>query len=326
MRDDFFDKTWLPPKFSNPNGSQACNITSVYDKIHQATKLLIAVKICPALSALKLFLEVNMKKIAAVLSVLLCLSLFAGCSAKGAKEKTDWDYIAANKQLIVGLDDTFAPMGFRDTSGELVGFDIDLANAVGEKLGVEIKLQPIDWSAKELELEAKRIDCIWNGMSATPAREESMSLTKKYLNNRIVIMLKQDVSIESKADLANLKLGIQEGSSSLEVVEADADYETFKGAIQSYKTYDEVIMDIQAGRLDGMIVDEVLGEYKNNKLNDKLVVAEVNFGDDYYAIGCRKADKELTEKINSAIKELIDKGTAAEISTKWFGKDIVIFK
>ena len=82
-------------------------------------------------------------------------------------ETSGWAYIENNGELVVGLDDTFAPMGFRDENNELVGFDIDLANAVGEQLGVKITFRPIDWDAKEMELESKNVDCLWNGMSAT---------------------------------------------------------------------------------------------------------------------------------------------------------------
>lgn len=99
-----------------------------------------------------------------------------------------WEYIQNKGTLVVGLDDTFAPMGFRDESNNLVGFDIDLANAVGELLGIQIVFQPISWDAKELELSSKKIDCIWNGMSATEERQQNMALTYKYLNNKIVLM------------------------------------------------------------------------------------------------------------------------------------------
>ena len=99
-----------------------------------------------------------------------------------------WAYIQSKGKLVVGLDATFAPMGFRDEAGEIVGFDIDLANAVAKELGVEVEFQPIDWDAKELELNGKKIDCIWNGMSATPERMEKMTLSDPYLNNTISIM------------------------------------------------------------------------------------------------------------------------------------------
>ena len=181
-------------------------------------------------------------------------------------EVTGWDYIVQKGTLVVGLDDTFAPMGFRDEAGNLVGFDIDLANAVGELLEVEVVFQPIDWNSKEMELSSKRVDCLWNGMSATPERQESMSLTKKYLNNRIVIMaLNPDVQVNSVEDLANYSIGTQEGSASMEVMEANEAYDSFKDNVTGYPTYDEALLDMQAGRVDCIVVDEVLGEYKNSR-------------------------------------------------------------
>jgi len=238
-----------------------------------------------------------------------------------------WDYIAQKGTLIIGLDDTFAPMGFRDEKGELVGFDIDMAKAVAEYLGVEPVFQPIDWNAKELELSSKRIDCIWNGMSATPERQESMALTKKYLNNRIVIMTyKSDLAINSVEDLANVKIGTQESSAALETMQSNEAYDTFKDNIVEYKTYDEAIMDMQTGRLDCIVVDEVLGEYKNSKLENKMSVCNFNFGDDFYAIGCRQGETDVADKINEALQTLVDNGKATEISNKWFGRDLVILE
>lgn len=227
-------------------------------------------------------------------------------------------------QLIVGLDDTFAPMGFRDESNNIVGFDIDLATAVCKELGVEPVFQPIDWDAKELELSTGKIDCIWNGMSITPEREAGMSLSKPYLNNKIIIMTNEGVTISSKEELANYNLGTQADSSALETLKADPIYAKIESKLTEYKTYDQVIMDMQTGRLDAMIVDEVLGQYKNAQLENVFGVSEVDFGEDLYAIGFRKGDTELTEAVNAAIKACIDNGTAAEISEKWFGTDILV--
>lgn len=232
--------------------------------------------------------------------------------------------IQAKGELIIGLDDTFAPMGFRDTDGQLVGFDIDLARAVCEKLGVEATFQPIDWGAKEMELSTGKIDCIWNGMSITPERQEGMSLSNAYLNNKIIVMTKEGVTLESKEDLVNYNIGIQAGSAALEAVKADEVYATIEGNITEYPTYDEVIMDVNAGRLDCMIIDEVFGNYKNANLDNQFGVAGFDFGDDLYAIGFRKGDTELTGAVNDAIAQVIADGTAAEISNTWFGTDIVI--
>ena len=272
------------------------------------------------------------KTLALILALMMCLLSFTACggedeSAASAEPKTGWEYIKDNGKIVVGLDDAFAPMGFRDEANNLVGFDIDLAKAVGEVLGVTVEFKPIDWNAKEMELSSKKIDCIWNGMSATPERQESMSLTNKYLNNRIVIMtLKEDVKIASATDLANYNVGTQTDSAALEVMLANDAADSYKDKVKTYPTYDEAILDMEAGRIDCIVVDEVLGEYKNSKLQDKMIVCDYNFGDDYYAIGFRAGETELTNKVNDAIKALIDNGTAAEISNDWFGKDIVVFE
>ena len=248
----------------------------------------------------------------------------AATSSEGGSYSTSLEDIKAKGQLVIGLDDTFAPMGFRDESGELVGFDIDLATAVCEELGVEAVFQPINWSAKEMELSTGKVDCLWNGLSITPERQETMSMTNAYLNNKIIVMTNEGVTLSSKEDLANYNLGVQAESSALEVVMADEVYDAIKDKITEYDTYDQVIMDMQAGRIDAMIVDEVLGQYKNTQLGGIFGVASFDFGDDLYAIGFRKSDTELTEAVNDAIAACIESGKAAEISEKWFGADIVI--
>ncbi|MFV0517294.1 MAG: amino acid ABC transporter substrate-binding protein [Aminipila sp.] len=280
-----------------------------------------------------------MKKIITILvTVTLILGMLAltGCgNSDKPKEGEDevisdvsgWEYIQAKGELVIGLDDTFAPMGFRDEAGELVGFDIDLANAVAEELGVKVSFKSIDWDAKEMELKSKRIDCIWNGMSATEERIEKMALTDKYINNSIVVMAKDNTIKVAKAeDLANYNVGTQADSSALEVLKANAAYDTYADKIVEYKTYDEAIMDMQTGRIDCIVVDQVLGEYKNSKLDKKMIVCDYGFGDDFYAIGCRKEDPDVAAKITEALAATIESGKAAEISNKWFGRNIVILE
>ncbi len=217
-----------------------------------------------------------MKKFLLVLSCLLAMGLLAACSDSDQKqdannannqqnetELTGWAYIENKGELIVGLDDAFAPMGFRDEDGNLVGFDIDLANAAGEYLGLDVTFKPIDWDAKDMELSSKRIDCIWNGMSVLPERIEAYSLTKKYLNNKIIIMtLDPELNITSTADLANVTLGTQVSSAALSTMQANPDWSTFEANVTEYATYDEAILAMQGGRVQAIVVDQVLGEYK----------------------------------------------------------------
>ena len=262
------------------------------------------------------------KFIALTLSVITAIAL-AGC---GVNSKSDLEYVKDKGTLVVGLDDTFAPMGFRDKDDNLVGFDIDLAKAVAKRMGLKVKFQPIDWAAKEGELKSKNIDCIWNGMSATSDRQKSMSLSNKYLKNRILIMsLDPNVKVNSAEDLKNIKIGTQTDSAALEAIQKSDNYEDFKDNISEYKTYDEAILDMKAGRVQAVVIDEVYAIY-NNENKDTLYESPFNFGADYYAVGFRKGDKKLTKAFNKAFKEVIDSGEAQKISEKWFGKNMVVFE
>lgn len=260
-----------------------------------------------------------------VLALVLVLSasamLLTGCGDDSADD-------GAKETFVVGLDDTFAPMGFRDEAGELVGFDIDLATAVAEEMGMDVEFKPIDWNAKEMELKAGTIDCVWNGMSVTPERRESMALSNKYLNNKIVLMslADSDVDVSDPKQLADLKLGTQADSSALEMLKANEEYDSFKDNIDEYKTYDIAIMDLKAGRIDVVVIDQVLGEYTNNNLGGEMKECTYSLGDDYYVIGFAKENTELRDKVNEAIQAVIDSGKAAEVSNTWFGRDIVVFE
>ena len=266
------------------------------------------------------------KKVIALTMVLLMV--FTMFALTGCGNESEFADVQEKGTLVVGLDDTFAPMGFRDADGNLVGFDIDLANAVGEELGVEVEFVPIDWNAKEMELEAQTIDCVWNGMSITPDRLENMELTDKYLNNKIVLMslASSDLDVTEASQLADLQIGTQVDSSALKMLQSNEAYESFKDNISEYDTYDTAIMDLKAGRVDVIAVDQVLGEYTNNNLGGEMKECAYSLGDDYYTIGCAADNTELRDKINETLKTLIDNGTASEISENWFGRDIMVYE
>lgn len=273
------------------------------------------------------------KKVLYVLTAVLLVVAMAAttaCGSSGSKSKSDssedesWKYIEDNGKIIVGLDDTFAPMGFRDENNDLVGFDIDLAKAVGEKLGVDVEFKSIDWDSKEAELKSKKIDVIWNGMSATPDRQKNMTLTKKYFANKILVMsMDQSINVKSSEELKDMNVGTQAGSAALEAIQGDENYDDFKDNVKEYKDYATALLDMKAGRIDVVVIDEVYALY-NNKNNTKLYESDFNFGADYYAIGCRKGDEALAKKLNGALQECLDDGTSAKICQKWFGQDDLV--
>ena len=163
--------------------------------------------------------------------------------------------------LILGLDDSFPPMGYRDDNNEIVGFDIDLAKEVANRLGVELVLQPIDWDSKEMELNSGNIDCIWNGMTITDERLESMFIPKAYIANEQIIIVGEGSGLETKADLKGKIVGLQGGSSALEALESDtATYESVKEVVE-YADNVSAYLDLKAGRIDALVVDSIVGYY-----------------------------------------------------------------
>ena len=230
-------------------------------------------------------------------------------------------------ELVVGLDDTFVPMGFKDESGNLVGFDVELAEAVGKKLNKKIKFQPIDWSMKETELADGNIDLIWNGYSITDERKQKVEFSKPYLNNTQVIVTLADSNIKSKADLAGKRVGAQTGSTAVDAVAADGDIiKSFDGGnLVTFEDNNAALMDLEAKRLDAIVVDEILARYyMKARGSEKYKILDENFGKEQYGVGIRKGDTKFVDAFNKALDEVIADGTAGEISKKWFEEDIVL--
>ncbi|MEA5015199.1 MAG: amino acid ABC transporter substrate-binding protein [Candidatus Limiplasma sp.] len=262
-----------------------------------------------------------MKKIIAlVLALLLCAALTLTALAEDAAVQAILD----KGQLVLGLDDSFPPMGFRDEANEIVGFDIDVAQEVANRLGVELVKQPIDWSAKELELSSGNIDCIWNGMSITPAREESMSMTFSYLNNAIEVYVKTDSGIATLEDLAGKKVAVQSGSFAEEVLDGEeyAELKASLGEVLSFDEYLTALMDLQGGGVDAVLIDRVVGEYKIAGMGATDIQAALELADDNFGIGFRKEEAGLRDKVQEILIEMKKDGSLGEISTKWFGSDI----
>lgn len=244
----------------------------------------------------------------------LIIAMIAGCTQKPEVSKNEG-------KLVIGMDDTFAPMGFRDEKNELAGFDVDLAKAIGEKLQVEIIFQPIDWSMKESELNAGNIDCIWNGYSITEKRQEMVDFTTPYLKNRQVIITLADTEINSKSDLESKVVSVQKESSALEAVTNESGIKDTLKELITFDTNIDCFMDLEAKRSDAIVCDEVLARYVIKQRGaEKYKILEEDFGEEEYGIGLRKDDDELLGKINKALEECMDDGTYDEIINRWFAE------
>ena len=235
-------------------------------------------------------------------------------SLKGIKEK---------KELIIGLDDNFPPMGFRDNSGEIVGFDIDMAKEVGKRMGVKVTFKPVEWDGIILSLNNKDIDAIWNGLTITDKRKEQIAFSKVYLQNKQIIIVNSKSNVSKKSDLNDKIVGLQMGSSSETALASDSQLTSSLKEVKKYSNNTEALLDLNAGRIDAVIVDEVVGRYYASKKSDDYKVLDENLGVEDYGVGIRKTDTSLTEEINKLLEEMKSDGTANTISQKWFGKDII---
>ena len=256
---------------------------------------------------------------------LFVLALAAGfaLTACGKKEEAPAAAApAAAAKIVVGLDDNFPPMGFRDEKGNLIGFDIDLAREAAKRLGAEVEFKPIDWNAKEAELGGKRVDVLWNGLTITEPRKEKIAFTTPYLENRQIIIVTAQSAIKTKADLAGKVVGVQEGSSAVEAINKDPAGKTLK-ELKKFGDNVTALMDLSTGRLEALVVDEVVGRYYTAKKPGEYAVLDEHFGTEEYGVGVRKDDAVLLGKIQKAMDEMKKDGAAARISTQWFGKDIV---
>ena len=232
-----------------------------------------------------------MKKL--LLLMILALSIFM-CSVEKEDKKAGKSTDGVPKKIVIGLDDSFVPMGFKDEKGEIVGFDIDLAKAVAQKLGSEVEFKPINWDSKILDLNGGNIDLIWNGLTITEERKKETEMTKPYFTSHQLIVVKAGSSINTKADLTGKNIGSQTESSGEEAVKKSGDDKKFK-EFKTYAQYDQAFMDLDAGRVDAIIADEVLAKYtkKTKETQAKKELYKIlndNYGEEEYGIAARRGN------------------------------------
>lgn len=258
-----------------------------------------------------------------LLATLALSAVLAACGKNEPAATAETAAPAAPTKIVVGLDDNFPPMGFRDEKNELVGFDIDMAREASKRLGLEVEFKPIDWSSKEAELIGKRIDVLWNGLTILESRKEKIAFSAPYMANRQIIVVPANSEIKDKAGLAGKTVGAQEGSSAVDAMKKD---EAVSNSFKAFKLFGDNVtafLDLSAGRLDAVVVDEVVGRFHVAKKSSEFAVLQDNFGTEDYGVGFRKEDTELLAKVDKALADMKADGTAGEISKKWFGENIV---
>ena len=280
-----------------------------------------------------------MKKrfVSAALAAVMALSMTACGSSNSAAETTAADTEAAESQaeettaeeakttdggtLIVGFDQDFPPMGFVGDDGEYTGFDLELAQEVAKRLGLEYKAQPIAWDSKDMERESGNIDCIWNGFTMT-GREDDYTWTEPYMANQQVFVVANDSDINSQADLAGKIVEVQADSSAEAALkEAPELTATFKELLTT-ADYNTAFMDLEQGAVDAIAMDVIVAGYQIQQRNADFKILDDSLSEEEYGVGFKKGNTELRDKVQSTLEEMAEDGTLQEVSEKWFSKDV----
>ena len=268
------------------------------------------------------------KRLLTLIITLICTLFISACSGISVNRKANavdnWSHIKQRGYVTVGVDDTFVPMDFRQKNGQLIGYDVDLANAVFKQYGINVSFQTIDWSMNTTELKNGTIDLIWNGFSKNPEREAKVSFSKTYLyTSQVLVSLKKN-KINTIAAMKNKTLGVQTGSSGYNDVMKYP--KVFKNHIKNqdpilYDSFTNAFIDLNAGRIQGLLIDSTYANYyiSRQKHPENFTEIKSPFPKEEFGVGMRKSDLTLHKKINYALEKLAKSGTLTKINHKWFG-------
>lgn len=252
-----------------------------------------------------------MKKVLASVMAVATLALaIAGCGKKD------------DKKFVVGFDQEFPPMGFVADDGSYAGFDLDLAQECAKRMGREFVAQPIAWDSKDQELKSGNIDCIWNGFTKTPEREENMTLSMPYMKNTQVVVVLSDSDIYTIADLAGKVVDVQSGSSAELAIDSIPDVKASFKELVAISDNVKAMMDLGIAGADAVVMDEVVARYYMAKSEGQYRLLDEKLADEEYVIGFKKGNDKLKDEVELALRSLKEDGTLAQIAEKWFGADI----
>ena len=244
----------------------------------------------------------------------------AGCGSSSDGKKS-----ADKVKFIVGFDAAFPPYGYQDENGEYVGFDLDLAAEVCKRNDWELVKQPIDWNAKDMELNSGTISCIWNGFTMN-GREDEYAWTDPYVDNSQVFVVKADSGIATFADLAGKSVAVQTDSSAEAALKEDDNKElkdSFKELVV-VSDYNTAFMNLDSNAVEAIAMDIGVAKYQMESRDGEYKIRDDVLSAEQYAVGFAKNNTELRDKVQKTLDEMRKDGKFAEIAEKWDLTDSVI--
>jgi len=280
------------------------------------------------------------KKMSLMLVLAMTASLFAACGSSAAEEEVATDEVAVveeasadveaeasadvaeGRTFTVGFDAEFPPYGYQDENGEYVGFDLDLAQEVCDRLGWTLVKQPINWDSKDMELNSGSIDCIWNGFTMN-GREDDYCWSDAYVDNTQVVVVRADSGITSLADLAGKSVDVQADSSALYAIQDNEELASSL-VLTEVADYNTAFMDLEAGATDAVAMDIAVANYQiESRGTDEYVILEEYISSEQYGIGFALGNEELRDQVQAVLYEMVEDGTFEEIAVKYGVEDLI---
>ncbi len=239
-------------------------------------------------------------------------------TADASAAEDDAAYIADKGTLVIGIT-LFDPMNYYDDSGKLVGFDTEFAEALCQKLGLTPEFVEINWDTKEIELAAKSIDCIWNGLTVTEERKENMAFSQSYIKNKQCVVVKAD-KLSDYSDTASLSGAtlVAEISSAGESAIAE-DESLSKGNYVAVAKQSDALLEVKAGTADAAVLDYVMAKAMvgpDTDYADLAIIDGIELAVEEYAIGFR-VGSSFVKQADDVIDALIADGTLQTIAEKY---------
>lgn len=253
------------------------------------------------------------------LVVLLALILVVGMTLTGCGSSNESEVKNDENTFVVGFDAEFPPYGYKDDSGNYVGFDLDLAQEVCDRNGWTLVKQPIDWDSKDMEIDSGTIDCIWNGFTMN-GREDDYTWTKPYIDNKQVIVVSKKSGITDFAGLKGKTVETQKDSSALAALQGDQkDLAATFASLTEVADYNSAFMDLEAGACDAIAMDIGVANYQINSRDNAsdFVVLDDIISSEQYAVGFKKGNTELRDKVQATLDEMAKDGTVNKIAEKY---------
>ena len=261
-----------------------------------------------------------MKRLVAATAAIAMLGVLGGCGSKDSSSTADSGNGLSDNKFVVGFDAAFPPYGYQDDSGEYVGFDLDLAQEVCSRNSWELVKMPIDWDSKDMELNSGTISCIWNGFTMN-GREDDYTWSDPYVDNSQVFVVKSDSGITTFDDLSGKTVAVQTDSSA-EAALNEEDNAALKDSFKELLVvgeYNTAFLNLESNAVDAIAMDIGVANYQVNsrKNPDDYKILDKEISSEQYAVGFKKGNTELKDKVQKTLDEMAEDGTVDKIAEKY---------